>query len=73
MGIFNADGRIKPQTQARRWVYSVLAAVLGNDAERHEPGRWFDPGEDADEFDRRRIRKAIEAVKKEMERKAASP
>ncbi len=68
MGKFNGNSGRKPQTEARKWVYGVLAIIL--DSEDEQTGR-FDPGDDADEFDRRRIRKAVEAVKKEMTRKAA--
>ncbi len=66
---FTGASGAKPQTEARRWVYGVLAAVLANDGE-NEQGGWLDPGDVADEFDRRRIQKAVAAVKKEMVRKS---
>lgn len=57
-------GPPKPQAQARKYVYRIIGAILENSDER----RWFFDGVD-DEFDRRRIRKAIDAVQKEMFRK----
>lgn len=67
---FDGSSGSKPQTEARRWVYSVMATLLDNDHERGEDG-WFSLGSDGDEFDRRRLDKALDAVRKEMQRKGA--
>jgi hypothetical protein len=69
MGLFNGESGRKPQTEARRFVYNVLASILDNGQERGENG-WFGLGPDGDEFDRRRLNKALDAVKAEMIRKA---
>jgi len=69
LSLFNGESGRKPQTEARRFVYSVLAAVLDNTQERGENG-WFSLGPDGDEFDRRRLKKALDAVREEMTRKA---
>jgi hypothetical protein len=59
---FNSrDGR-KPQTEARRYVYRVLATVLVEDP------RWFYEGIEQ-EPDRRRLKKAMAAVRAELLRK----
>lgn len=65
--MFTGPGR--PSAQARRYVYLVIAAMLGNKDEQ----RWFIDGthDVPDEFDRRRIRRAIELVKAEMMRKGS--
>lgn len=70
MSVFNGDGGRKPQTEARRFVYGCLATICDNDTERSENG-WFAMGPEADEFDRRRLRKALDAVRAEMLRKQA--
>jgi hypothetical protein len=70
MSIFNGDKGRKPQTEARRWVYGVLGAILDNSVERSENG-WFSLGPEGDEFDRRRLRKALDAVRAEMFKKAS--
>lgn len=68
MSLFDGSSGRKPQTEARRWVYGVIATLLQNNQERGEHG-WFALGDDGDEFDRRRLNKALDAVCKEMERK----
>lgn len=70
MGMFNGKSGRKPQTEARRFVYNVIATLLDNQQERGEHG-WFALGDDGDEFDRRRLRKALDAVRDEMLRKAS--
>lgn len=69
MSLFNGSNGRKPQTEARRWVYGVIATILDNGQERGEHG-WFALGPEGDEFDRRRLRKALDAVRNEMLRKA---
>lgn len=61
-----ANGR-KPQTEARMYVYRCIAAALDNSTERSDDG-WFGLP-DGDEFDRRRLKKAIDSVMREMIRK----
>ena len=67
MGIFNGDDGRKPQTEARRYVYRCIAAALDNETEQSDGG-WFGIP-DGDEFDRRRLKKAIDAVIREMIKK----
>lgn len=52
----------RPQAEARRWVYAELADLVD------ENPRWFFDGVD-NEFDRRRIRKALDAVVTELRKK----
>ena len=67
MSVFNGANGRKPQTEARMYIYRCIAAALDNSTEQSDGG-WFGlPG--ANEFDRRRWRKAIDAVTKEMIRK----
>jgi len=67
MSIFNGESGRKPQTEARMYLYRCIAAALDNRQEQSDEG-WFGvPG--ADESDRRRLRKAVDAVIKEMIRK----
>lgn len=61
---------VKPQAEARRWVYRCIAAALLNDTELNHGWFWPGDGEDVNEFDRRRIRKACLAVSREMTKKA---
>jgi hypothetical protein len=70
MSIFDGSSGRKPQTEARRFVYGCLASILDNGQERGENG-WFGLGPDGDEFDRRRLRKALDAVRAEMLKKQA--
>ena len=70
--IFNGDSGRKPQAEARRWVYGVLGAIMDNAVERSENG-WFSLGPEANEFDRRRLKKALDAVRAEMFKKAGKP
>jgi hypothetical protein len=67
MSVFNSNLGRTPQAEARRYIYNCIAAALDNDTELDEG--WFAPNDDMDEFDRRRLKKAIEAVYKEMCRK----
>jgi len=69
MSLFNGDSGRKPQAEARRFVYGTLAALLDNSQERGEEGR-FALGPDGTEFDRRRLKKALDAVRNEMLKKA---
>jgi hypothetical protein len=67
---FNGSSGRKPQTEARRYVYAILVAVLEH--EHHDPDGWMFGGVE-DSFDQRRLHKAINAVKAEMRRKADAP
>jgi hypothetical protein len=64
---FKGESGRKPQTEARMYVYRCIAAVLDNDTEQSDNG-WFGLP-DGDEFDRRRLKKAITSVTQEMIRK----
>ncbi len=66
---FNGSSGRKPSTEARRYVYACIAAALDNGTER-SGGGWFGLGQDADEFDRRRLHRALNLVRDEMLRKA---
>ena len=68
MKIFNGKSGRKPQTEARRYVYQCIATALGNNQECEDG--WFAPTPNFDEFDRRRLSKAIVSIRKEMLRKA---
>jgi hypothetical protein len=70
VSVFNGSRGRKPQTEARRYVYGCIASALDNGDE--QTCGWFGPTEDMDEFDRRRLKKAVAAVYKEMVRKRAS-
>lgn len=70
MSVFNGSRGLKPQTEARRYVYGCIASALDNGDE--QTFGWFGPTEDMDEFDRRRLKKAIAAVYVEMIRKCAA-
>lgn len=67
-GVFKGTAGRKPQTEARRYIYACIAAALDNGTELTEG--WFSPSEEMDEFDVRRLRKAIKSVYEEMLRKA---
>ncbi len=67
---FNGQTGRKPQTEARRYVYGVLCAMLDsefNDPDFHEG--WMFGGIEH-EPDRRRLTKAIKLVRAELARKA---
>ena len=64
--LFNGAADRKPQTEARRYVCAILFTVLDN--ELRDPDGWMFGGVDH-EPDQRRLRKAIEAVNKEMRRR----
>ena len=64
---FNGSSGRKPQTEARRYVYGVLATAIENDGE--DMRGWLFGGLE-DEVDRRRVEKAAKAVVKEFRRKA---
>jgi len=67
-----ASGR-KPQTPARRYVYRVLARMLDPQLwDDSSMGRWMLDGLD-EEPDRRRVIKAMRAVRAELERKGNAP
>lgn len=61
-----ANGR-KPSTGARRYVYAILVPMLEH--ELSDMDGWMFGGIE-NEFDCRRLTKAIKAVAKEMRRKA---
>jgi hypothetical protein len=66
---FVSDGQHgrKAQTMARAYVYNVLVAMLDN--EPNEPEGWMFGGIE-NEFDRRRLTKAIRQVQDELRKKA---
>ena len=64
---FSGASGQRPQTEARRYVYAVLSAML--DHELCEPEGWMFGGIEQ-EPDERRVRKAIKAVRAEMLRKS---
>lgn len=66
---FTGDNGRKPQTEARRYVYGVIATILDNGHERGRNG-WFGFGEEEDKADRRLLNGALDAVRDEMVRKA---
>ena len=68
MSLFDGRTGAKPQTEARRYIYGCIAAALDNRMELTEG--WFSLGPDGDEFDRRRLKKAVLTVTAEMRRKA---
>jgi hypothetical protein len=66
--IFDGASGRKPQTEARRHVYRVLSDALEK-AGGNNPVGYFEGfliPQDADEFDLRRLKKAIQAVQREM-------
>jgi hypothetical protein len=63
---FTGQSGLRPQTEARRYVYLVLASMLARELEDDEG--WMFGGIE-DESDRRRLGKAIRAVRVEMKRK----
>ncbi len=63
---FSGESGRKPQTEARRYVYRIVAAMLANDGTDAEG--WLLGGIEEDP-DRRRVRKAAKAVADEMLRK----
>lgn len=68
---FDGSRGWKPQAEARRYVYSVLVAMLDHEVSSYPENveGWMFGGID-NEFDRRRLEKAIRAVQAEMLRKA---
>ncbi len=68
---FSGKNGLKPQTEARHFVYRVLAQMLAEElATGDESGFLLERVKQ--EPDKRRLRKAIEAVKKELERKGGA-
>jgi hypothetical protein len=65
--LFNSENGRKPQTEARRYVYKIIASFIDNEL-THEGARWFLDGVEQ-EPDQRRVRKALRAVRAEMLRK----
>lgn len=59
---FDGSSGQKPQTEARRYVYRCFVDIIDKDS------MWFTNGI-TNEFDRRRLTKALEAVRREMTRK----
>ncbi len=59
----------RAQTEARRYVYAILVAMLEH--EHSDPDGWMFGGVE-NEVDQRRLHKAIRAVQKEMLRKSAT-
>lgn len=66
----NGDGR--PQAQARRYVYSILVAMLDSQLNHHPENveGWMFGGIET-EPDRRRVAKAIKAVQADFTKRAA--
>lgn len=67
---FDGSTGHRPSTEARRYLYRVLAAVI--DCEMRDPDGWFRGGI-KNEFDTRRLRHAAKLVAAEMMRKGAAP
>lgn len=67
MKFTNSNGR-KPQTEARKYVYNVLSQMLECELSPDENEGWMFGGIE-DDFDRRRLKKAIKAVISELKRK----
>jgi hypothetical protein len=63
---FTGSTGLQPQAEARRYVYGVLWAMLDN--EHPGDGGWIYGGIE-NEFDVRRLKKAVAAVQKELLRK----
>lgn len=66
---FDGSSGRRPVTEARRYIYNVLATAIGTDLEDLEG--WLLGGID-EESDRRRIRKAAKAVVAELRRKGSA-
>lgn len=64
---FDGSSGRKPSTEARRYIYAVLAASLESDM--RDPDGWVRGGIE-DEFDLRRLRKEARKVFTELMRKA---
>ena len=64
---FIGTSGMRPQTEARRYVYGIIDAILSHKKPRD--GGWIYGGYE-NEFDVRRLKKAVSAVRKEMRRKA---
>jgi hypothetical protein len=64
---FTGKSGLKPHAEARRYVYGIIDAMLQN--EIPGDGGWIYGGYE-NEFDVRRLKKAVLAVRKEMRRKA---
>jgi hypothetical protein len=62
MSVFKGTDGVKPSTEARRYVYRMAAAYLGDDEALMIS--------DFDEFDRRRVVAAAAYVAKQLRRKA---
>lgn len=67
MKFTNSNGR-KPQTEVRKYVYNVLSQMLERELSPDENEGWMFGGIE-DDFDRRRLKKAIKAVISELRRK----
>ena len=67
---FNGASGRKPQTEARLYVYSVMVAMLENEFNAPDNTEGWMFGGIENDFDRRRLTKAIKAVAAEMTRKA---
>jgi hypothetical protein len=68
---FNGDSGRRPQAEARRYVYSVLATMLDHELSPEAYDGWIFGGIKFDP-DKRRLRRAVKAVIVEMRRKAKS-
>ena len=64
---FTGASGMQPQAEARRYVYRIVESMLAH--ERPGDGGWIYGGIE-NEFDVRRLKKAVSAVRKEMLRKA---
>lgn len=71
MRLFTGSQGRRPQTEARRYVYAILAKMLSDELRQGDEhgGGWMFGGVE-DEVDLRRLKKAIKAVRSEMQRKA---
>lgn len=69
---FNGSSGRTYQYEARRYVYRMLIPMLKNELRPEESGGWMFGGI-TQEPDLRRLRKAIKAVIKEMQRKTGDP
>lgn len=67
---FSGDGKTKPSTQARKYVYRVIGAMLDHQLSDNTENRegWIFGGID-NEFDRRRLTAAIKRIQLEMYKK----
>lgn len=64
---FDGSTGTRPQTEARRYVYAIVATMLEH--EPSDPDGWIFGGIEREE-DKRRLRKAIRSVSSEMRKKA---